>query len=326
MLDFTNETIRKEIVAAMQAVAREKHPTFLDKLRAVLTPAEREVQAYADDLGFREGAWYRPAHNIIVPAAMIAICAEEGFPRDLVYVAQLHDAGNSLMKVAPTTQGADWENADKRWKHMELGAVMTNVVLNLLRTQGKIQLSKERIDELCEIVARHDYPYLGRELETAEEKAHRGADRCFVPSALSWYKDLMAYLSDPRYKAKADALGMKLTPRTFLQARMAFFYTPEKAEGRQHSLPPVWNSEDFPLDTRLVSFNEGGRCEPGYTKTDQRIVDKMFLRKADQIFILKENVHTVEDFKDFFTNALTKETEDLLAYAASMSTRTGTRM
>ncbi len=119
-MDFSQKETRLEVVNTMKEVEREERNFFQNMLNNMLTHPEKIVQDYVNQLGFQEGAWYRPFHNIIVPAAMIAICKKENVNRDLVYVAQLHDAGNSLMKVTETTQGADWENVDKRWKHMEI--------------------------------------------------------------------------------------------------------------------------------------------------------------------------------------------------------------
>src|SRR3989338_2764802 len=140
-MDFTNQNYRKETVGFMKEIASARQAGFDRSLNDFLSPAEKAVQSYVQELGFSEGAWYRPSHNTIVTAAMAAICEQEGYSRNLVFAAQMHDAGNSLMKVADTTEGASWESVDKRWKHMEIGGVMLYTALSLLRGMGKVDIS-----------------------------------------------------------------------------------------------------------------------------------------------------------------------------------------
>src|SRR3989338_2611245 len=101
-MNFNDEETRQDAIGVMKEIASYNHKSFKVKLDLILTAPERIIQEEVDMLGFKEGAWYRPEHNIIVPAAMIAICKKEGFNRDLVFAAQIHDAGNSKMKIAET--------------------------------------------------------------------------------------------------------------------------------------------------------------------------------------------------------------------------------
>ncbi len=309
-MDFTNPDHRKEVVKLMKEIASGRQADFDKSLNNLLLPAERVVQSYVQELGFSEGAWYRPIHNIIVTAAMITICERENYSRNLVFAAQLHDAGNSLMKVADTTEGASWESVDKRWKHMELGGVMLYTALGLLRGIGQVEISNQEILNLKRIVDTHDFPYLGKELTDPEAQAHRCADRVFVPSALSWYKDMIAHFSDKSYLEKAVQLQFQLSPREFLLSRLAFFYQNEE------SLPQQWNQEDLPLIIARAVYNEGERCEPAYTATGKEIVDNLFLSRVGELEPVREAV-TPQQFASLFEKVFVEETEGILRFAGS---------
>ncbi len=309
-MDFTNSNYRKEAVGLMKEIASKRQADFDKSLNDLLLPAERVVQSYVQELGFSEGAWYRPIHNTIVTAAMAAICEREKYSRNLVFAAQLHDAGNSLMKVADTTEGASWESVDKRWKHMEIGGVMLYTALGLLKEIGQIEISNQEILNLKRIVDTHDLPYLGKELTDSEAQAHRCADRVFVPSALSWYKDMIAHFSDKSYIEKADQLGFELSPQEFLLSRLAFFYQDEE------SLPQQWNRENLPLIIVRARYNEGERCEPAYTITGKEIVDNIFLSRAGELEQVKE-VTTPQQFASLFEKVFVEETEGILRFTGS---------
>lgn len=309
---FSDEVVRKETVGVMKEIAKARYPELKRGLENLLTPEEREVQQYVDGLAFQEGNWYRPPHNIVVPASMVAICCYEGFSRDLVFVAQMHDAGNSQIKIEETTKGADWERVDKRWAHMQIGSDMLQKELEDLRQQGVMEISDERIGKLRAIVATHDFPYLGMPLTDDEARAHRGADRTFVPSALSFWKDLMAYHATPKYLEGARNMGFELNSEAFLKARFAFFY--ENRTPLSHF--PGKLASIYALDKRLAAWNEGGRCEPPYTKVEKEIIDFMLAQRAEEVGIVSdEGVQTPAQFGALFERAFVDETSRLLAYA-----------
>ncbi len=331
-MDFTNESVRKKTIGVMQEISKNRQPELNRTLHSLLTPAEQEIQRFVDGLAFQEGAWYRPAHNVIVPASMIAICRygsystfdisgetatyiqHAPYPRDLVFVAQLHDVGNSRMKIEETTKGADWERVDKRWTHMQIGSDMLNEQLKDLRARGILDIPDERIAELRAIVATHDFPYIeGMPLKDPEARAHRGADRTFVPSVLSFWKDFIAYCVTPKYLDGARKLGLELTPETFLSARLAFFYDNRSPL----STVPDALQHTHSLDKRLASWNEGGRCEPAYTDVEKRVIDAMLTRRSHEVAaVTSGSMHTSDDFGALFERAFVDETTTLLSYAA----------
>lgn len=295
---------REDAVSVMKKILSSNQYRLANQLDDWLSAAEKSVHKFVRDLSFQEGAWYRPGHNLTVPAAMLAISQEEKFSRDLIYPALLHDSGYSLMKMAETTKGADWGNPDKRYQHMHLGSIMTYSVLLHLRSQG-VDLGQKRIGELAAIVATHDYPYLGLKLTTQEELAHRDADRIFVPSALSWYKDLVAHASDDKYLQKAKDWGIEICPEQFLLCRLAYFYSSKE------DLPTGWDPQTYPLCPELAAYNEGGKVEAPYTQTAKSIINEMFKQRALELETARDC--SIPKFGQLFENTFVPEIENLIA-------------
>lgn len=308
-MDFTSKKTRQELVSLVQEISKGFQPEFERRLEEMLTPQEKMIQLYLKTLDFKGGDWFRPFHNVNVPAAMISICDREGCSRDLVYSALLHDAGNTLMKIAKTTEGADWTKVDKREKHMEIGGVMIYSILGILKSMGVISISDERILKLKEITETHDYPYIGKELTDPEARAHRCADRSWVVAGISYYKDFLAHNSDKVFVEKAAKMGFTLTPKDFLLNRLAWFYS------NPSSLPEGWDQGSLPLLDR-AKYNEtvSGKCEPPYTKTGKTIVDSFFKRRASELEGFTQ-ARNPQEFGDFFAKAVEEETAALINYA-----------
>jgi len=334
---FDSADTRKELVSIMQEIAKAHEPEHARLLKDMMTPPEIAVQDYVDELGFKEGAWYRPAHNKLVPAAMMAICHQtfrggQLVPRDLVYVAQMHDAGNSYMAVAATTQGADWESVDKRWGHMGIGAGMLAKKLNELRSKGVLEMDDRRIADLYLIAATHDFPYLGTPFKNPrddfgplgprvadEALAHRDADRAFVMSTLSFWKDLVAQMSDKGYERKANELGYeRVTPELMFRARTAFFYdryNSDEAKPQADEEASTWvlTGTDMGYDI-LATYNEGGKVERMSTRTGQRIVRRQFSARARELEQVAD-MSTPKQFGDMFATAFDSEMRQMFRYA-----------
>jgi HD superfamily phosphodiesterase len=140
---------------------------------------------------------------------MIEICERTGASRDLVVAAVLHDIGYAGLKIPGTLEGAKWDSKDVRETHMAAGAEMSKKYLRELQAEGALELTSERIEKLVEIIATHDNPYIGKPLNEQEALLHRDADRAFVISAVSFWKDYLAYLSDAKHtKRFAEALSL----------------------------------------------------------------------------------------------------------------------
>ncbi len=303
MLDFSDVNIRIHVLCGMQEVVNSEQKAFSQRLREkVLTPEEVVVQDFVDSLAFKEGAWYRPSHNIMVPAACAAIVRDENAARDLVYAAQLHDTGYAFLRIGSNLAGPDWQNVDARIRHMNLGKVCTQHYLSMLSEMGVINLSQDRIGRLANIVGTHDNPYLQIPLKARDKKILRSADRTFVPSALSWYKDFFSYLSSEEHLKGTHELGIELNPRTFFGIRVAAFYEDDNPIG------------EISVDRRLRGFNTEG-CEPSYTLTESMIVDSMFRSRWEELAALSE-IEYPDEFLGMFEAAYFSEMDKVLYLAA----------
>ena len=175
-MNFGSKSTGTECIQVMQEIARHQEPTHIAVLSKKLSPVEQKVFKWVNELGYSEGAWYRPMHNLIVTAAMASLSRRQDVSQDLIFPAMILDAGNSLMTIAPASEGAAWESPDKRLEHMKVGSEMTFTVLTLLKSMGQLKISNDRIGELADIVSVHDNPYLGLPLEGAEAQALRSVD------------------------------------------------------------------------------------------------------------------------------------------------------
>jgi hypothetical protein len=127
-------------------------------------------------------------------------------------------------------------------------------------------------------------------------------------SGISFWKDLIAQISDAEYQGKAASLGLEISPANLLRCRMAFFYADEI------SLPPAWPSDRLPLDLRLAAYNEGGRVEPQSTAAGKLIVDGLFLRRLAEVEAMV-TLPTVEAFGAYLRDSLRAEMEELVLLA-----------
>ena len=239
-----NPEIRKTTLETLQRATEKAfkvcQPILFDKL----SPSEKEAFTFVDGHSFTDGSWYRPIHNVIVPYAMLEICNETSASSDLVLAAILHDVGYAGLKLPGTLSGSAWDTKDARESHMAASAVMSRTFLNELRDKGAVDLSDERIDKLVDIIATHDNPYIGKPLEDREALLHRDADRAFVISAVSFWKDYIAYLSDERKMPKFSDSGVVLSPQQFLKLREASFLSDESNEmSRYTTYEPMQSSK-----------------------------------------------------------------------------------
>jgi hypothetical protein len=235
-----NRSMREVALRCLKAATEIAVPYCAAILDRELSPLEREVLAFVNSHNFTDGSWYRPIHNLVVPYTMIHVCKREGANRDLVLAAMLHDIGYAGVKIPGTLEGAAWKTKDMRERHMAAGAVMSDQFLRQLISDGKVSLSHGRKDELIRIIATHDDPYIGGALEDREALLHRDADRAFVASGASFWKDYLAYLSDPKRASSFRDAGIELTPSVFLELRRASFGSQENNQmARFANLEPM---------------------------------------------------------------------------------------
>jgi hypothetical protein len=201
-------------------------------------------------------------------------------------VAQLHDVGYAAIAIYSTLQGMAWQNRDTRQAHMEASREMSRAKLEDLRLRGDISIPQSRVEKLLEIVATHDDPYLGRPLCDFEALAHRDADRTFVISCVSFWKDFIAWSSDSREQKKREERGIPTTPESFLAVRNAGFLRHDSSQ--------------------LVDLNEGG-FEPMTTELGLQIYKDMHNNRALEIARLRSSNWCFSEVSDFFVDRIRAE-------------------
>jgi len=245
-----SDLVRAALLNALQDATKEAEGACKEMLLPELNDTERELLEWVSYLPFVDGSWYRPIHNLIVPMAMLKICQESDAPRFLVVPAIVHDVGYTAFEVPGTLQGAGWTSKPMREGHQLASKEMSAPVLTRLREQGKLRISDETYEHVLEIIATHDNPYIGIPLTDPLAKLHRDADRSFVISCVSFWKDYLAYLSDHKRMDHFAAHGVQVTPEAFFKVREASF----------QEMPTS------PLDEHTL-------CEPMTSPTAQRIFD-----------------------------------------------------
>ena len=261
-------------------------------LNEQLTDSEKSVQDYVEQQAFIDRSWYRPIHNILVPLVMTVLCREHSLSRDLVLAAQLHDIGYAGVKVSGTLTGMAWQNADIRSTHMLHSAKMSAALLRSLCKQGTLLLSETRIDSLVAIIGTHDDPYLGRPLSDPEALAHRDADRAFVISCVSFWKDFIAWSSDSAIRASISQAGLQQDPDTFLQIRCASF-TKE-------------------ANKTLQDLNEAG-FEPWYLSESAQLCNRMEAAIREEISLLSAEGLSPDEAKELLTRSIKRELSEIVA-------------
>jgi hypothetical protein len=155
---------------------------------------------------------------------MVGISQTSNSDRDLVLAAILHDVGYSALEIPGTLRGAAWDTKDVRVQHMEVSREMSREYLQELIREGKLSMSSQRLEKILEIIATHDNPYIGKPLSDGEALLHRDADRSFVLSCASFWKDYLALLSDPGQLRRFHQANVDATPEALLTLRKASFH------------------------------------------------------------------------------------------------------
>ncbi|HIH17496.1 MAG TPA: HD domain-containing protein [Nanoarchaeota archaeon] len=218
-MDIRDSEQRHEMLESLIAVTDFLTPAFSERLKSRLNDKEKLLYEAVEGVTFAEGNWYRPHHNFIVTASMLSLCFWEGLDRNvLMPAAILHDIGYSALKISK--YGADWNSRDKRIAHMEAGAVMAADILKGTASMPAEVDGVERVEEIVEIIRTHDNCYIGEPYETDNQLYHRDADRLYVMSFSSFYKDFLNYLDTGKITSVED----------YLLGRGLSFYNESKEE------------------------------------------------------------------------------------------------
>jgi hypothetical protein len=253
-----NDLLRVRLLNALQEASKSAEKECKTLLTQRLNSTERELLDWVNYLPFIDGSWYRPIHNLVVPMAMTRICRESKAPRILVIPAIVHDVGYTAYEVPGTLQGAGWASTPMREGHQLASKEMSKPILNRLREEGKLTIPDDTLEHILEIIATHDNPYIGIPLTDHLAKLHRDADRSFVISCVSFWKDYLAYISDAKRMQKFAADGVRLSPDTFLRLREASFeYDPGSPLEKHTSFEPMTSG----TAQRIFQMQRGMRRE-----------------------------------------------------------------
>lgn len=243
--------------------------TYKDLFLELLEDEEQIAFTYTESLQFKDGCWYRPIHNIIVPLSMkIILKGNSSINKDLIFAAILHDIGYSKINIEKTLKGADWENVDKRETHMKAGEMMAN---NFLSKENI--LSDDRRTVIKEIISEHDNPYIGKTFQNQESIYVRDADLSFVPTAVSFYKDFIAY------KAKDKELELE----DFLYKRLVNFY--DSYYEVPLKIKNLINEEKF-----IKTKKNGFHFESPKTESGKDIINFFLLNRAKEVLLNKKTL------------------------------------
>jgi hypothetical protein len=218
-----NAALLAPTLQALRSAATEVFPVCASIIDKQLSETEQATLSFVNSQPFSEGSWYRPIHNLLVTMAMIRISESRGANRDLVLAAILHDVGYAALEIPGTLHGAAWDKRDVRVQHMAAGKEMSEEYLLQLTREGKLSISSQRLEKILEIIATHDNPYIGKPLSDSEALLHRDADRAFVLSCASFWKDYLALLTDPGQLRRFHGANVDATPEALLALRKASF-------------------------------------------------------------------------------------------------------
>ena len=256
-MDIQTASERHEMLENLIAVVSHLTPSFSERLKSKLDENEVKLYGAVEGVTFEEGNWFRPHHNFIATSAMLALCLKDDLERNvLMPAAILHYIGYSALKISK--YGADWQGKDKRVAHMEAGALMAKDVLK------DSSLSPEKIGEIIEIIRTHDNCYIGEPYQTHNQLYHRDADRLYVMSFSSFYKDALNYLDT----------GIIFSVEEHLIDRIAHFYESED----DNPIKP-----EFSLDRARSGKSEGKACIPFTLSTAKIFGGEQFVQRAEEV-------------------------------------------
>lgn len=238
-----------------------------------LKPDERVSQSAVDALPWAEGNWFRPIHNRIVPLAMAIICRMHNLPRNFVHPAIWHDVGYTTLTVPSTDKGLTWASIEMREAHMARGAVLFE---EFARGPGKGLIDEKSIIRFRDFIAVHDKPYIGGRIKEMDQPL-RDADRVFVPSLFSFYKD---YIS---YAAKAAEEGYAHSVEDHFIRRLQNFYHRDEIPPRiQRMCPKLIEKRFGEVDRDLIDK----RFEPPKTGAGKNMIEAMLIARAQELKFL----------------------------------------
>jgi hypothetical protein len=266
---------RKKLTRVLGEQATRVLRSTADEYREILSPDERISQDTVDAMPWAAGNWFRPIHNRVVPLAMAVICRMCNTPRDFMHAAIWHDVGYTTLTVPNTDGGLTWASIDMRKAHMKRGAELFK---EFAEGTGKSLFTTERAERFRAFIAVHDEQYIGGTIKSMDRPL-READRVFVPSLFSFYKDYISYAA----KA-ADEQQTHPVEDHFIRRLQNFYRTKDEIPARIRRLCPRLIDKRFgEVDKELITE----RFEPQETVPGKKLIEAMLVARAQELKFLK---------------------------------------
>ncbi len=203
------------------------------------------VEQYQDDSKKR---WYDPYHILYSTNFALDLANTEELDRLIVSGIILHDIGD--FAIVDKTQ---WSHPHSRITHMQEG---TALAAKILVQSG---YTAPELEKILGMIAVHDNPYIGIEIQGRDRLGLRDCDRVWVMHILSFYKDITSKFE--RYNQ----------PQAFLHDRMTQFYGWDQPFG-----------DDWTVTLAHLKKNAQRLEPPTYALTKQ-VVKRQFGRRIREL-------------------------------------------
>jgi hypothetical protein len=202
--------MRETTITLLEQAAKTHQYEIEGKVRGRLNDREGHLlewllEQYRDE---QKRRWYDPYHILFSTNFALDLVKVETLDRLIVSGIILHDVG--YLAIQDSMQ---WSNPDIRITHMQEGVALAARVL------FEHGFTAPELEKILGMIAVHDNPYLGIEIEGRDRLGLRDCDRAWVMHILSFYKDVT---SKP---------GRYDQPREYLHDRMVQFYGWEQPFG-----------------------------------------------------------------------------------------------
>lgn len=161
------------LIKTLQDIVIRIQPKLSQLVRKELSGRDLDLLEYVFFRYYRpdnKGRWYDPYHILLSTRFAVQLAKIPGVSSLVVPGIILHDIGYSV--------------AEDRVGHMREGEILSREIL-----KGIGLFNEKEIGKIAEMVGTHDNPYIGMPIKDPDGLALRDADRIFVMSFVSFYKD-----------------------------------------------------------------------------------------------------------------------------------------
>lgn len=266
---------RKRLTRVLEKQATQVLKNTDADYQKFLKPDERISQNAVDAMPWAEGNWFRPIHNRVVPLAMAVICTMNNEPRNFMHAAIWHDVGYTTLSVPSTDGGLSWASLEMRKEHMRRGAVLFE---EFAKGTGKAFFDVATAERFRDFIAVHDEKYIGGTIKEMDRPL-READRVFVPSLFSFYKDYISYAAKAAEEQRTETVEDH-----FIRRLQNFYPTKDAIPQRIRKLCQTLIDERFgEVDKELIAK----KFEPQETVPGQKMIEAMLVARAQELKFLR---------------------------------------